>query len=105
MAFIRLPIATLIFTILIALSHSFAPSSQIQRVTNSPITSKSSIHMGFGMPDEEPKKLTRDNEPEQYFATNLDKLSDQEKLPIAIGGFLFISLPFVAGLIALYASK
>lgn len=100
----RISTITLLFTILIAISSfsdAFAPSSQIQRI----VTPTSSIHMGFGMGDEEPKKLTRDNEPDQYFSTNLDKMSDQEKLPIAIGGFLFISLPFVAGLIALYASK
>jgi hypothetical protein len=32
-------------------------------------------------------------------------MSDEEKLPIAIAGILFITLPFLAGLIALYASK
>lgn len=32
-------------------------------------------------------------------------MSDEEKLPIALAGLLFISLPFVAGLIALYAAK
>ena len=36
---------------------------------------------------------------------NTDKMSDEEKLPIALAGLLFISLPFVAGLIALYAAK
>jgi hypothetical protein len=63
------------------------------------------LHMGFFGGDEDAKKLTRDNEPEQYFATNTDKMSDQEKIPIAVGGLLFISLPFILGLIALYASK
>ncbi len=57
------------------------------------------------MPDEETKKLTRDNEPDEYFSTNMDKMSDAEKIPVAIGGFVVICLPFVAGLIALYASK
>ena len=61
--------------------------------------------MGFGMPDDDVKPLTRENEPDEYFATDMDKMTDAEKIPVAIGGFLFISLPFVAGLIALYASK
>ena len=99
----RLSATKFLFTIFIAiatLSNAFAPSSQIQTVK-----SVTKINMGFGMPDEETKKLTRDNEPDEYFATNMDKMSDADKIPVAIGGFLFISLPFVAGLIALYASK
>jgi hypothetical protein len=32
-------------------------------------------------------------------------MTDQEKLPLAIAGIAFISLPFIAGLIALYAAK
>ncbi len=64
-------------------------------------------YMGFGLGDgdEPPKKLTRESEPEDYFATNMDKMSDSEKIPVALLGLVFISLPFVAGLIALYAAK
>lgn len=36
---------------------------------------------------------------------NTDKMSDEEKLPIAIAGVAFITLPFIAGLIALYAAQ
>ena len=36
---------------------------------------------------------------------NTDKMSDEEKLPIAIAGVAFIALPFIAGLIALYAAQ
>lgn len=32
-------------------------------------------------------------------------MSDEEKVPIAIAGVLGISLPFILGLIALYAAK
>jgi hypothetical protein len=32
-------------------------------------------------------------------------MSDSEKLPIAIAGVAFITLPFIAGLIALYSAK
>jgi hypothetical protein len=32
-------------------------------------------------------------------------MSDGEKLPLALAGVAFITLPFIAGMIALYASK
>jgi hypothetical protein len=32
-------------------------------------------------------------------------MSDEEKIPIAIAGIAFITIPFIAGLIALYAAK
>jgi hypothetical protein len=37
--------------------------------------------------------------------SNTDKMSDEEKLPIAIAGIAFIVLPFLAGMVALYAAK
>lgn len=37
--------------------------------------------------------------------SNTDKMTDQEKIPIAIAGIAFIALPFIAGLIALYSAK
>jgi hypothetical protein len=37
--------------------------------------------------------------------SNTDKMSDEEKLPIAIAGIVGISLPFILGLIALYSAK
>ena len=37
--------------------------------------------------------------------SNTDKMSDEEKIPIAIAGLVGISLPFILGLIALYAAK
>ena len=64
-----------------------------------------SVNMGFGLGDEPPKKLTRDNEPDEYFTSKMDKMSDEEKLPIALMGLAGISLPFILGLIALYAAK
>ena len=64
------------------------------------------MKMGFGLGDEpERPRLTRETEPEEFFATDMDKMSDEEKLPVAIAGFAFISLPFLAGMIALYAAK
>jgi hypothetical protein len=103
----RTAILSLLVTILacVSLSHAFAPTSQLSNVNVNKSTA-TRMNMGFGMGDgDEPKTLTRENEPEEYFSTNLDKMSDADKIPIAIGGFLFISLPFVAGMIALYASK
>ena len=36
---------------------------------------------------------------------NTDKMSDEEKIPIALAGLAGISLPFILGLIALYSAK
>ena len=36
---------------------------------------------------------------------NTDKMSDEEKLPIALAGLAGISLPFIFGMIALYAAQ
>jgi hypothetical protein len=35
----------------------------------------------------------------------MDKKSDNEKLPVALAGIAFISVPFIAGLIFLYTAK
>ncbi len=59
----------------------------------------------FGEDPDAPKSLTRDNEPEEYFSSKMDEMSDAEKLPIALAGLAGISLPFVFGMIALYAAK
>jgi hypothetical protein len=32
-------------------------------------------------------------------------MSDQDKIPIAIAGVAFITLPFIAGLIALFSNQ
>jgi len=32
-------------------------------------------------------------------------MTDEEKIPIALAGVAFITIPFIAGLIALYAAK
>jgi len=60
-----------------------------------------------GPPDTEPRGLTRDNEPENFFSTNMDDMSDAEKLksPVIIGGVALIVAPFLVGCIALFASK
>jgi hypothetical protein len=66
-------------------------------------SSTTQLYNFFG--EQERDSLTRDSEPEQFFSTNTDKMSDEEKLPIAIAGVAFITIPFIAGLIALYAAK
>lgn len=88
--------------------RSSAPRTTIITASSSTMTSPSAaapLLMGFGAPDPDQKKLTRENEPDDYFRTNTDKMTDQEKIPIAIAGLVGISLPFIAGLIALYAAK
>lgn len=89
-----------IAAVLVAFSSAFAPIP-----ARFAVQSHTQINMGFGLGDEEPKVLTRENEPEDFFSTDMDKMTDAEKLPVAIAGFAFISLPFLAGMIALYAAK
>ena len=36
---------------------------------------------------------------------NTDKMSDEEKIPIALAGLAGISLPFIFGMVALYAAQ
>jgi hypothetical protein len=85
---------------IITMASAFAPqASQLSRTT----TSSTQIYQLGG--EQERKKLTRDSEPDEFFSTNTDKMSDEEKIPIAIAGMVGISLPFIAGLIALYAAK
>lgn len=55
--------------------------------------------------DRERQTLTRETEPEEFFSTNTDKMSDEEKIPIALAGLAGISLPFIFGLVALYAAQ
>mmetsp|Transcript_24988 Transcript_24988/g.68925 ORF Transcript_24988/g.68925 Transcript_24988/m.68925 type:complete len:106 (+) Transcript_24988:310-627(+) len=83
-------------------SVAFAPVSQVSGKT----VARSSTHlMGVFDGEQERKALTRDSEPEEFFATNTDKMSDEEKIPIALAGLAGISLPFIFGLIALYAAQ
>jgi|EP00979_Chaetoceros_neogracilis_P009447 hypothetical protein len=92
-------------TILIS-TNAFAPSTSFtvsSKTANAPV-SKTTVFLGLG-PDDESKRMTRENEPDEYFSSKMDDMSDSEKLPIALGGLAFISLPFIFGLIALYSSK
>jgi hypothetical protein len=99
-------IAALLATLLIS-TAAFAPSTPLTVIrsgTSAP--AKTIVNMGFGLGDGDgPKKLTRENEPDEFFSSKMDEMSDQEKLPVALAGLAFISLPFIAGLIALYSSK
>ncbi|GMH56711.1 hypothetical protein TrLO_g4280 [Triparma laevis f. longispina] len=84
-------------------THAFtAPKAFVQRATTK--SSRTTKLYIFGE-DEDAPKLTRDNEPEEFFSSKMDEMSDGEKLPIALVGLAGISLPFIAGLIFLYASK
>ena len=87
---------------IITMASAFAPqASQLSRTTNT--LSSTQIYQLGG--EQERQKLARDSEPDEFFSTNTDKMSDEEKIPIAIAGMVGISLPFIAGLIALYAAK
>jgi len=91
--------------IYISMVQAFAPLGAHVSKTKVQAPSNTQINGLFGEEEEERKALTRDSEPEDFFATNTDKMSDEEKIPIAVAGLLGISLPFIFGLIALYASK
>ncbi|KAL9186682.1 hypothetical protein ACHAXT_005920 [Thalassiosira profunda] len=90
-----------------AVATAFAPGASRARsvASTSAPRASSPLNMGLLSGDDAPEKLTRENEPDEFFSTNTDKMSDQEKIPIAIAGLVGISLPFIAGLIALYAAK
>ncbi|EOD37839.1 hypothetical protein EMIHUDRAFT_225121 [Emiliania huxleyi CCMP1516] len=64
------------------------------------------VHAQFGG-GEKPKGLSRDSEPEEFFKTNMDAMSDEEKLksPVVWIGLSILVLPFIAGVIALEFSK
>ena len=84
---------------------AFSPTaSRIHSVSTCPArTVSTSLNIDMGEPER--AALTRDSEPDDFFQTDTDKMSDGEKLPIAIMGLVGISLPFLAGMIALYAAK
>ena len=95
----------LLVLIVATMANAFAPSARIHSISTTASKQRvSPLNMGFGG-EPERKALTRDTEPEEFFTTNTDKMSDEEKLPIALMGLAGISLPFIAGLIALYSSK
>ena len=48
--------------------------------------------------------LKRNND-DEYFESNMDRMSDSEKLPIAMGFLGAVSIPFIVGLIYLYTNK
>ena len=59
--------------------------------------------MQFGGGKPERQGLTRDTEPEEFFATNMDDMTDAEKIksPVVIGGLALLIAPFIVGAIAL----
>ena len=89
---------------ILATASAFAPqpNHMLSRTTTSSTTTTQIYQLGG---EQERKKLTRDSEPDEFFSTNTDKMTDEEKIPIAIMGLVGISAPFIAGLIALYAAK
>merc|ERR1719225_1688720 len=106
----QVALTSIIFIVFIATSAAFItkPTYGVPKLIKQsagPYENVVKLNMGFGLGDEEPKTLTRENEPEDFFQTNTDKQTDEEKIPIALAGLAGISLPFILGLIALYASQ
>ena len=69
---------------------------------NHQLTRKIPTQFGDGGP-----KLTRDSEPDEFFSTNMDSMSDADKLknPVVIGGVAILVLPFIVGLVVLATGK
>merc|ERR1719287_351872 len=88
---------------LLGAAAAFAPAARTARLPARALAMADGDG-NFGMKPER-TKLTRESEPDEFFSTNTDKMSDEEKLPIAIMGLVGISAPFILGLIALYAAK
>jgi len=99
-------ICVLLFTAIAFLASESVAFSSISHVS-SHVTPRVRNQLLMGLLDGEPerKALTRESEPEEFFATNTDKMSDEEKLPIALAGLAAISLPFILGMVALYAAQ
>mmetsp|Transcript_15652 Transcript_15652/g.38555 ORF Transcript_15652/g.38555 Transcript_15652/m.38555 type:complete len:100 (+) Transcript_15652:87-386(+) len=93
-------LATLFATALLSVS-GFAPVANTVQTTRT----NNVLNMAAFDGESERPALTRDTEPEEFFSTNTDKMSDEEKIPIALMGLAGVSLPFILGLIALYSAK
>ena len=66
------------------------------------------MQFGLGGGDGEKREgLTRENEPDEFFSTNMDDMSDEEKLksPVVIGGLILLIAPFIVGAIALQFNR
>ena len=93
----------LVLLAIVSMATSFTPQSTTLSRTTASTPSTTKLYQLGG--EQERKSLTRESEPDEFFSTNTDKMSDEEKIPIAIMGLVGISAPFIAGLIALYAAK
>ncbi|CAB9500452.1 expressed unknown protein [Seminavis robusta] len=94
--------ALLVCLAYLSTASAFAPKALVTPTATRTMTQ---VYMGVFDGEQERQQLTRDSEPEEFFQTNTDKMSDGEKLPIALAGVAFIALPFIAGLIALYSAR
>jgi len=98
----------LLFAI-IAMATAFTPTTNHAVLQNNKQSNtnyaRTTTSLNIDMGEPERKALTRESEPDEFFSTNTDKMSDEDKIPIAVAGLVGISLPFIAGLIALYAAK
>jgi len=101
MAFTRVTVVTLVVAALTACS-AFTLQPKMA-VAPQPRALRAAAAMQFGGGSPERDGITRDNEPDEFFATNMDNMSDEEKLksPVVIGGLLILVAPFLVGAIAL----
>merc|ERR1711892_396136 len=108
-----LPMALRLLLSLLVLAGASAlqlqPLMRVADVGASPLRGPAAPRCQFGQkkPDTEQKGISRDSEPEEFFASDWDDLSDAEKLksPVVIGGIALIVGPFLIGAIALAAGR
>ena len=80
--------------------NSLLVQPRLGRPVAQPLRAGYTPHMQFGEPG---KKLSRDDEPEEFFTSSFEELSDAEKLktPGVIIGLVILVAPFIAGMVAL----
>lgn len=90
------------YAALLLTASAFTTHTRLQRAVASQRRHRESSRvqatmiLGGGEDDEDKPKLTRETEPDQYFASNFETLSAQDKLkdPLVIIGLLSIFFPF-----------
>merc|ERR1719326_1090692 len=96
--------------VVVACLAALAQGLQLQALRQGPsalqlpvAATRASTRCQFGGGEQERSSITRDSEPEEFFATNMDNMSDAEKLksPAVIIGLGILVVPFVVGMIAL----
>ena len=80
------PLIGLLLLCVISLSYSFAPPPAFLTTPTFTLSSTTTSLRLLGGDGDGPDPLTRDSEPDEFFSSKMDEMSDAEKLPIALLG-------------------